>query len=65
MTHLSKNQLIIYFLVCFTYRKFPTVEKQCQQYLGDQYVGVLPDPQMARLLIQEIGFGLAGKKVMM
>ncbi|KAK7104221.1 AP-5 complex subunit mu-1-like [Littorina saxatilis] len=47
--------------VLFT-RKFPTVEKQAKRASGEGYVGVLPDPQMARLLVQEVGFGPAGKK---
>ena len=46
---------------CF--RKFPTVEKRARQVAGDGYVGVLPDPQMARLLVQEVGYGPAGRKV--
>lgn len=45
-------------------RKFPTVEKQACRLGGDGYVHVLPDPQMARLLIQEVGYGPAGKKFM-
>ncbi|XP_076464112.1 AP-5 complex subunit mu-1-like [Babylonia areolata] len=43
-------------------RKFPTVEKRAKQVASNGYVKVLPDPQMARLIIQEIGYGPVGKK---
>lgn len=47
--------------VLFT-RKFPTAERKFKQDAGDGYVAVLPDTQMARLLVQEVGFGPIGKK---
>ncbi|KAK7504870.1 hypothetical protein BaRGS_00003898 [Batillaria attramentaria] len=43
-------------------RKFPTVEKHACLVGGDGYVRVAPDPQMARLLMQEVGYGPAGRK---
>ncbi|KAL8622943.1 hypothetical protein ACOMHN_027064 [Nucella lapillus] len=47
--------------VIFT-RKFPTVEKRAQMLAKANYVKVLPDPHMARLIVQETGYGPAGKK---
>lgn len=54
-------QLVInFFFIC---RRYPTVEKKAKLCGGDKYVRVLPDPQMARLLLQEVSCGPSDRKV--
>ncbi|XP_025105765.1 LOW QUALITY PROTEIN: AP-5 complex subunit mu-1-like [Pomacea canaliculata] len=43
-------------------RRYPTVEKKAKLCGGDKYVRVLPDPQMARLLLQEVSCGPSDRK---